>query len=357
MTNNDHVRQFRLHFEGPVTQNHSLPAAALVNALQQMQRIVHLLAMSKQKRTVRHRARITRDIEKRYQLLCRVPEEGGYALPLVLGDTTGQLCDAYGLEELAKKTKNVILAVNEGNSEQLLELIPESYYRNSVLTAFSSMQQPRKAGVVISIEDFQRQKLLVGKTARDNIDRLIARPEPDVASTLGYITGELIEMKFQDRRLKLKLLGSGRALEASYRDDFEPILLEHPRELIQVYGNIVFGDDGIPASVSEVEEILEVDDSPIEIFQLEVGMQTIKPKTPMSVSVQFNQELGQYELDGPFGIVLGAETRPVIETQLFLELAMLWREYVEIPDDMLTSAARRLRDELIASFEVVADAS
>lgn len=211
--------------------------------------------------------------------------------------------------------------------------------------------------MVISIEDFQRQKLLVGKTARDNIDRLIARPEPDVASTLGYITGELIEMKFQDRRLKLKLLGSGRALEASYRDDFEPILLEHPRELIQVYGNIVFGEDGIPTSVSEVEEILEVDDSPIEIFHLEVGKQTIKPKIPMSIPVQFNQELGQYDLDGPFGIVLGAETRPEIETQLFLELAMLWREYVKTPDNMFTSAARSLRDELIASFEVVTDAS
>lgn len=111
-------------------------------------------------------------------------------------------------------------------------------------------------------------------------------------------------------------------------------------------------NDGIPASVSEVDEILDLDDSPIEIFQLEVGMQTIKPKTPMSVAVQFNQESGQYDLDGPFGIMLGAETRPEIETQLFLELAMLWREYVEIPDDMLTSAACRLRDELIASFEV-----
>lgn len=116
-------------------------------------------------------------------------------------------------------------------------------------------------------------------------------------------------------------------------------------------------NDGMPASVSEVEEILEVDDSPIEIFQMEVGSRILKPKSQMSFTIQFDLEAGHYDLEGPFGIVLGAETRPEIETQLFSELAMLWMEYVEVPDEALTGAARKLRDELVASFEVLTNAS
>jgi hypothetical protein len=40
-----HPRDLRLHFEGPLTRDHTLPAPALVQALQQLQRVVHLLAI------------------------------------------------------------------------------------------------------------------------------------------------------------------------------------------------------------------------------------------------------------------------------------------------------------------------
>ena len=80
-------RSFCLHFEGPLTQAHTLPATALVQALQNFQRAIYLLAMAEKGQEVRQRARIPREIEKRFALVCQVPAEGGYALPVVIGDT------------------------------------------------------------------------------------------------------------------------------------------------------------------------------------------------------------------------------------------------------------------------------
>src|ERR1700733_6150907 len=94
MPDEEPSRLFRLHFEGPLTRDHAVPAPALVQALQQFQRIVHLLAMAEEGREVRQRARITHDIDRRFPLICRIPQEGGYALPVVLGDTAHQLFDA-----------------------------------------------------------------------------------------------------------------------------------------------------------------------------------------------------------------------------------------------------------------------
>jgi hypothetical protein len=87
------TRHFRLHFEGPLTRGHAVAASALVQALQQFQRVVHLLAMADEGREVRQRARVTHDIDRRFPLVCGVPQEGGYALPVVLGDTFHQLFD------------------------------------------------------------------------------------------------------------------------------------------------------------------------------------------------------------------------------------------------------------------------
>lgn len=351
MPGHDTVRRFRLHFEGPLTHDHTLPAAALVQALQQLQRVVHLLAMAREGKEVRQRARVTRDIERRFPLVCLVPEGGGYALPVELGDTVHDLFDADAVCALAAHTRDVISAVDGGDATRFSQLVPDSYFRRSVLAAFNSMQPAPHSGVFVSVEDHQERKLLNGTSARAQIGSLLARPQPSLAAAPAYVTGALIEMKFQERRLRLQLLGSGRALDAGYSDDFEPVLLEHPRDLIQVHGNVVYGEDGSPSSISDVDEILEVDESAIEVRSLIVDGQTLQPLRPLNFDVGFDQDSQLYEASGPFGIVTGALTRPELEAQIDAELAVLWREYAKVPSDSLTTAAQELRRELLAAFK------
>lgn len=350
-------RFFCLHFEGPQTCGHILPANALVQALQGFQRAVYLIAMAESGKEVRQRARIPREIEKHYALVCQVPAEGTYALPMTLGDTSDLLIDAYNVVELSKKVKSISMAISSGNSESLTHFLPDRYYRRNVLSAFSEMQPPRNSGLVISIEDYKKAKVLDGKYAKENIEKLRVSPEPAIPVTSGYVAGELVEMKFQERRLKLKLLVSGRGLEANYSEDFEPVLLNHPRDLIQVHGNIVYDADGVPTSISDVDEILEIDDSPIDVIQFEAGGKICKATRPVSFPVKFDVDTQLFEIEGEFGVIIGAETRPHLESHLYAEMSMLWTEYAEVSEEVLSSSAKALRSDMINSFEVLQGAS
>jgi hypothetical protein len=351
------ARRFRLHFEGPLTRGHSVPATALVQALQQFQRVVHLLAMAAEGREVRQRARVTHDIDKRFPLVCSIPEEGGYALPVVLGDTAHQLFDAQIVQAVADRTRGVLKAINSADEGELKRLVPDSYFRRGVLTAFTAMQPARRSGVVVSIEDHKEQKLLNGATAQARIEHLLIRPQASPAASPSYITGALVEMKFQERRLRLQMLGTGRALDANYSDDFETVLLDRPRELIQVHGNVVYGEDGSPTSISDVDEILDVDESAIEVRAIIHDGIALQALRPLSFAVAFDKETQLYEASGPFDITIGAQTRPDIEAQLDAELGMLWREYALAEPGGLTSSAIRLKQELLDAFEGSADAT
>lgn len=313
--------------------------------------------MAESGKEVRQRARIPRDVEKRFALVCQVPSEGGYALPILLGDTSGLLLDSYNVYGVSRKIKEIAKAIDAGDAEMLNEYLPDRYYRRGVISAFNEMQPPKNSGVVIHLEDYRESVILDGRSAKDRIDMLRIAPEPAIPITSGYVAGELVEMKFQERRLKLKLPNTGRLLEAIYSEDFEPVLLNHPREMIQVHGNITYDSDGVSTSISDVDEILEVDDSPIDIIQIEVGGRQYRSKRHISFAVTFDDESQLFATEGDFGVTIGAETRPHLESQLYDELSMLWAEYVEVSEDSLTSSAKSLRRKLLNSFEVLQDAS
>jgi len=319
-----------------------------------MQRVVHLLALLEEGRAVRQRVRVTHDIERKYSLICGIPEEGGYAQPLEIGIEGPDLFDKQHIEKVAQTTQKVIRAVDQGDKESLKTLVPEDLYRKNIVSAFSEMLPAKRYGIVLDIEDYKKEKILRGKQAQKNVERLRMRPSPEPEATLAYVTGFLIEMKFEERRLRLKLPISGRALDATYSDDFEPVLLDHPREIIQVHGNVTYDDSG-PISISGVDEVLEVDESPIEIAMFDWNGLTLRAQEPPSFNVSFDNELQAYELTGPFGVTIYAETQPQLEMRLQEELSLLWREYALAEPESLTIAAQNLREDLLSTFKEVAN--
>jgi hypothetical protein len=357
MPEDDNQRRFHLHFEGPATCAHTLPASALVQALQQFQRSVHLLAMANEGHEVRVRARVTHEIERRFPLVCGVPVNGGYTLPIVFGDPSQGLFMDQQIGSVANTVRDVLRAANEGDPAKIAALIPDRLYRAGVLACFHAMQPAPRSQISVSVEDHRSQKLLDGAVARTRIDALRARPLPTLGSPPSYVAGRLVEMKFQERRLKLQLLSSNRSLDATYGDDFEPVLLQHPRDLIQIHGNVVFGEDGAPTSISDVDEILEVDVNTIEVHSIEIDGRIKRPRQPLNFLVTFDPDSHIYEATGPFDIILGAETRPELEAHVDAELVMLWREYASTDPATLTSAAQHLRDALMSTFEDVSNAT
>ncbi|MGI8569053.1 MAG: hypothetical protein ACR2KT_08260 [Methylocella sp.] len=80
---------FHLHFEGEAARGHTLPAPALVQAIEALQRSIYLLAMAYQGYELKQRARVNYELERKYALVFSIPEEGGYDLPYKVGTAGG----------------------------------------------------------------------------------------------------------------------------------------------------------------------------------------------------------------------------------------------------------------------------
>ena len=354
----DNPQRIRLHYEAIGKLEHTLPAHVLVKSLQQVQRIVYLLAKFHHGDELGQRARPSHDLEQRFALMCQVPEAGSYALPADIGDPSTQgLFDDGDIVQVSQLFHQVSESVNTGDLESLCQQVPDGAYRKSLIEAYKATQPPKRSGVVLSIEDYRNRKLLNGFSIGDAFAKLDSRSvESNGRDTPAYVTGTLIRMNFEERRLQLKLL-NGRAFQATYSDYFEPDLLDHPRDLIQVHGDVTYDEYGIPTSLTEVDQIIEVDESPIEIRQLAVGDSRYRIEPLLRFEVSFNRDDLLYDLDGEFEVKLSAEARPELEDALDESLVMLWTEYAQEHPSRLSPKAQELRKKLLEMFREISNGS
>jgi hypothetical protein len=170
------------------------------------------------------------------------------------------------------------------------------------------------------------------------------------------VTGRLDALDFHTRTLRLKLANE-RVLSGTYSDDFEPILLEHPREWIQVRSEAALAEDGTPLNLGNITEIIEVDESPIMVTTFRFGQRRYLAARPLEFAVAFNPMEGIYTAAGDFHMMVSAETRAELEDAVDDALAFLWREYVVSDPQTLSGDARSLREQLKSTFSGDASAA
>jgi hypothetical protein len=163
------------------------------------------------------------------------------------------------------------------------------------------------------------------------------------------VTGRLDALDFQARSLRLKLPNE-RVLSGTYGDDVEPILLEHPREWIQVRGEATLAEDGTLRALDNITEIIEVDVSPIAVIALNFDQRRYLAARPLEFYVSFDPMEGIYAVTGDFHMMVSAETRAELKVALDDALAFLWREYVMSDPQTLSGDALLLREQLKSAF-------
>ena len=67
-------------------------------------------------------------------------------------------------------------------------------------------------------------------------------------------------------------------MECVYDDAIEDLLIENRRDLIQVTGLIVLDDAGAPKMITHVNDIRELDLSPLTVDTVKVGNWVLKPR-------------------------------------------------------------------------------
>jgi len=348
--------QLVLRFAGAPIEPHAVPAAELARALDGFQRIVHLIGMRLEGRTLSRRARPSQEVQRRFVLLCELPRPGSYEQPIRLMTLDPELLSPQELERADADLARFLQAIGQKDEQRLEDAVADPTYRRFMLDALAQAMPDPQSGV--SLEVLASGSRLLSSTTAQAFVEDQRRPRPSAASA-GVVNGELIEIDFAARRIRLRLLGVKRDITCSYEDSVEPTLLEHPRELIQVFGSVSVDAKGVPRTIEAVDfirPIQEAEDIPIDSF--DVGNRTVGARRPLSVTIRFDREEQLFMATVPsLDIETAGETRDDVAEGIAAELRMLWRNYARADDARLTEGARSLKRQLLEAFEEAPDAA
>jgi hypothetical protein len=125
----------------------------------------------------------------------------------------------------------------------------------------------------------------------------------------------------------------------------------------QITGQIILDEDDHPKKITEVENIQELDLSPIEIDEILVNRKLLKFKSVNTFIPKLDetQQLLCIQ-DDNIGIDVCAESHDELYELLLQEIEILWFEYALENDDNLTNTALDLKRKLLTLITEVSDA-
>ena len=103
-----------------------------------------------------------------------------------------------------------------------------------------------------------------------------------------------------------------------------------------------------PVSTVDLDDVTEVDESPMEVEEFVYRNVRYAATPPLRFNVTYDRAL--YDIEGPFDVMLWAESRDELADELEAELNLLFEDYVEGDPALLSSDAKKLRDEIRGRF-------
>lgn len=335
---------------------HVIPAMNLVQALDGLQRTIHLVAMMRERKEIRRRARITHDIENRFQLHCLAASEGSYYQRTFIAAKDATLLSQEDVHGVMGTTKGLLAAVNTGDVQLFSETVVDSAYRTPILTALEKMFERQGNHYLLTIEDSHEVTIADSKAAAEYIPRIKESRLP--INTQMIVTGILTKIDFKEHKLWLFMSETGRTVECIYDEDVEQTLLENARDLIQVIGTIEIDEGGNPKRVTDIQEIHSVNIDDMDIIDiLPANLYGVPQGSPMEmkVKVSLSDDGQSYCAEIPvFGIDLAAHTRIDLIDSLTAEISFLWENIARESDENLAPKAQLLKARLHQYFREVA---
>jgi len=350
-------RRFEIRFEGRFADGQMLPVAILSQALSAMQRAVHLLAMQHENVSVRQRERVSKSVEAKYPLLCSLPKPGSYIVPVEIGDPSVELFALEDVEAVGGLFSLCCDSIATGNASGLADAIPDHSRRDRFIEAIRAMSPAQGSGIKAGIS----QPGGALKVALDTLHEhgkacLSASTDPE--RQVRTITGRLSEIQFDERKIKIVYPSNNRELECSYSEALEEMLLERPRELIQVTGEVIIDENDLPKKINNVESIEEVDFSPFYLTTVEHGARKFVFDKPLVLTPELDESQQLYCLTKPeLGIDVYAYTREQLHMELQEQIAFLWDTYALADDEELADTAIAIKQNLRAALQEVTDAA
>ena len=340
-------QKMTIQFTGRIAEKHRVPAAVLNQVLSGLQRAIHLLAMQQEEVEVRQKDRVTGKLEDKYVLLCEAPVPGSLLLPVILGDPQSDLFAAADIKEVSTHLENFFQAVENQDKAEIRRIMPDKGRRKRLMESFSKMIPKGSTGIQVQMgwngKPFMHSQRLA-PALRD-----LSLPV-DPAEELQTVTGRLVRIDFEDRKVTIFYPPTGRVLECIYEESVEEMLLDRPRELIQVTGVIRLDERGMPYKIIDVEEIHELVLSRFhrEIVEIPESESILVFDPPLVLEPELVEDDQLICLrDEALGIDVFAPTTEDLANSLNQEIQMLWRSYAMEDDASLSPKSLELKRNLL----------
>ena len=351
-----HQPAFSFHIESTDKGAHTVPAAVLVQILENAQRAFELIGVHVEGRGIKERARVPAQISQRYQLICKIPEHGSYALPV----TVGGMGDLFS-PDLTNKAFGIFRGVLENVSSRstagLATTLPDDRILRRVLESVKGMA-PR-AGAQWKLDLHDDHDLAFASLDVETIpfveQTLVPAAQREAARV---VTGELKSIDFAERKVTIIYPPNNKELACIYEESVEDLLYEKRRELIQVTGRVLLDEQGSPKQIIDVTDIRDLDLSALVIDTAHHGGLYLKatPALTFEPVLDDSKQLLCIKL-GALGLDVYATSRETLLAELHEQLAMLWQEYAQTPDEELDGPALQLKRALLNRLSEVSHAA
>jgi hypothetical protein len=337
-------------YERGSPEANTVAAAALAQSLDALQRLVHVTAMRREGRTPGRRVRPSADLQARYRLFCDTPLPGSYISPVHLG--RGDL--ASEPVAVMAEVGALLAAVGRQDEAGVVKILPDPVWRRFSMDAIERMAPPSTTDTELEIlsggvriVDTGSARLFVEKLARAT----------SLSKVREAVVGQFKRIDFVTRQITIRHIQTERDLTCTYEPLVEESLLDHPRDILLVFGTITRDTAGYPVSIGEVDHIEAIDADPYPIPGVRIGNERLEPVEPLQAEVGFDEEEALYTAAIPsLSINTFAETRDGLIDALHSELSLLWRRYALAEDESLTPAALVLKRRMLETFSRNVDA-
>jgi len=340
---------FSFHIEPADKGTHAVPAAVLIQILENAQRAFELIGVYVEGREIKERARVPAQISQRYQLICKIPEHGSYALPVDVGGT-GDLFSPVLANKAFGIFRGVLENVTSKNASALTAALPDARILRRVLESVKGMAPRAGAQWKLNLHDDQGHGFAsLDEETIPFVERTLVPAEQREAARV--VTGELKSIDFAERKVSIIYPPNSKELACFYEESVEDLLYEKRRDLIQVTGRVLLDEQGAPKQIIDVTDIRDLDLSALVVDVIRHGSLALKasPLLSLEPTLDDTKQLLCIE-QGELGIDVYASTREALLAELHEQLAMLWQEYAQAADEELYAPARRLKQALLNRF-------
>jgi hypothetical protein len=347
-----------VRISGQAAEASAVPAEVLIRTLSGLQQLVYIVASDSQSKKYAQRFRVTDDIERDYRLMCQVPQAGSYVMPVSFQPSAEQLSLLPSIQDgVFGKLDAFFDALSQAQLANLTGLFSDPCYAKRALKEVRKFLPKADDSWNFGFRSSgSTREVVLTKDSVKAIDDWINRESPAESTTT--VTGELIRIDFDERKLFLRYPPTLREIECIYADDLEDVMIENRRELIQVTGRFTLDANGHPIKLSDVSRIEPLNLSPIILSEVTYNNRRFHFNKVLYLTPVLEDEDKQLLIveDSRLGLSTYAHTREELLEGIAAYIAHLWDEYAVCADNMMTPEAQQLKLAILESV-VLRDAA